>query len=174
MKFLITITAFAALLPIALAVPSPADFDDVIPLTDSAPAETNPSTAANETIAIPGVDYDDDEAAASHENVLAERATRNSGLTISAYRFKGCSGPRVDVKVRYDSAYGYPIQSYTTSRRLKMGEVLSLYGQVGKNRCGRETSHTPQMMKKGCHGLGGGSAGGASCFKVWRHQGFIY
>ncbi|KAL8769317.1 MAG: hypothetical protein Q9209_004699 [Squamulea sp. 1 TL-2023] len=169
MKFLITITAFAALLPITLAVSSAADSEDVVPLTDSAPTEANPSTA-NETIAIAGVDYDDttlNEAAASHENHLAERkVTRNSDLVISAYRNKGCSGPRVDVKVRYDSAYDYPVKSYTTSRRLKMGEVISLYGKVGKNRCGQETSHTPPVMKKGCHGLGGGSVGGASCFKA--------
>ncbi|KAI4271989.1 MAG: hypothetical protein L6R38_006718 [Xanthoria sp. 2 TBL-2021] len=178
MKFITTITALAALLPIiTLAVASPADSDDVVALEGSVPTGTSNSAAPNNTAAVEGIDYDDTtpNEAALHENDLAERrVTKQSDLTISVYRNQGCSGPRMDVKVRYDTGYTFPIQSYRTSRTLKPGETLSLFAKTGNNRCGRETSHTPPRMGKGCHGLGGASVGGASCFKLWRHMGFIY
>ncbi|KAL8920197.1 MAG: hypothetical protein Q9172_004609 [Xanthocarpia lactea] len=159
MKFITTITAFAALLAIALAVSTPDDSEDIIILADSATTETHDPTA-NETVAIAGIDYEEttlNEPALSKDELVQRALTKKSGLTISAYRNKGCSGPLVDVKVLYDKGYGYPIKSYRTSRTLKYGEVLSLFGKVGKNRCGRETSHTPPRMGKGCHALGGGS-----------------
>lgn len=174
MKFITTITALAALLPIlGLAIATPAASDDVIDLEGSAPTQIPNPAAPNNTVAIEGVDYDD---TPLNENDLAVRAlTKQSDLTINIYRNKGCSGPRLDARMLYDTGYIFPIRSYITSRQLKRGEVLNLYAaDKYKGKCGRVTSHTPQGMGKGCHALGGGSAGGASCIKLWRHGGLVY
>ncbi|KAI4103489.1 MAG: hypothetical protein LQ339_004214 [Xanthoria mediterranea] len=156
MKFITTITALAALLPIlALAVATPAVPDDVIDLEGSAPTQIANSAAPNNTVAIEGVDYDDTPLNGNGD--LAGRAlTKQSDLTINIYRNKGCSGPRLDVRMLYDTGYQFPIRSYITSRKLKRGEVLNLYApDKYKGKCGRVTSHTPQKMDKGCHALGG-------------------
>ncbi|KAL8998053.1 MAG: hypothetical protein Q9169_002821 [Polycauliona sp. 2 TL-2023] len=171
MKFITTITALAALLPITtLAAVPPAEADEVIVLDNSAPAETFDAPPANATDAVAGVDFDP---APLSERDLEERGPQSS-LTITVYRNRGCSGPSYPIKAKYDSGYAFRIQSYKTSRRLKWGEVISLYGAKNGNTCVRETSHTPMAMAPGCHGLGGGSVNGASCVKLWRRQGFIY
>ncbi|CAO1597460.1 MAG: hypothetical protein LQ349_005024 [Xanthoria aureola] len=174
MKFITTITALAALLPLlTLAVATPAVPDDVINLEGSAPTQIPNYAAPNNTVAIEGVDYDD---TPLNETDLAVRAlTKQSDLTINIYRNKGCSGPRLDARMLYDTGYVFPIKSYITSRKLRRGEVLNLYApDKYKGKCGRITSHTPLGMGKGCHALGGGSAGGATCIKLWRQQGFVY
>ncbi|KAI4243466.1 MAG: hypothetical protein L6R40_003468 [Gallowayella cf. fulva] len=185
MKFNILLATLVALLPVALAVPATADIDDSIstntlPLADPTPAATIESTL-NDTAVAPtdsAVDLDDDasyETMQRENEIVERRATKNSGLVIKVYRNRNCQGPIVPfTNVQYDHGYFVRFQSYSISRRLKLGETLSLYGTVGKNWCGRETSHTPQQMSAGCKPLGGGSAGGASCFKLWRRQGFIY
>ncbi|KAI4130705.1 MAG: hypothetical protein LQ338_001606 [Usnochroma carphineum] len=154
MKFSIAITAIVAFVPIALAAPTPIDLDDAV---------------FNETM--------------THENELVERkATRNSRLTINVHKGKGCTGVYVPYdNVQYDAKipnpYGkdHPFQSYEISRNLIPGEVLNfMSGDFDNDVCARVTSHTPQAMRKGCYALGGGTGGGASCFQLWRHQGFIY
>lgn len=155
MKFTIAVTAIVALLPIALAAPTPVDIDD--------------AAAFNETV--------------THENDLVERAPpKKSGLTIMVFEKKGCSGPTVPFyNVKYDAKHANPFrkqfQSYELSRNLLPGETINLMsGNFDNDVCARVTSHTPQLLRKGCHPMGGGTAaaGGASCFKLWRHQGFIY
>ncbi|KAL8731517.1 MAG: hypothetical protein Q9166_003363 [cf. Caloplaca sp. 2 TL-2023] len=173
MKFTIAIAAIVALVPIALAASSA---DNSAAVADPAPTEFD-NSPVNKTVAVAGVDFDDSPLndTTTDSELVERKVTKNSGLTIRAYRNKGCSGPLVPFSnVQYDHAYGVTIKSYSTSRRLRMGEVLNLYGKVGNNRCGRVTSHTPQIMGAGCHPLGGGSVEGASCFKLWRHMGFIY
>ncbi|KAL8978930.1 MAG: hypothetical protein Q9205_005615 [Flavoplaca limonia] len=177
MKFITTITALAALFPIiALAAAPTAEPEEIVDLDDKVPTETLDIPAANITTAIAGIDYEasSPDEPALNERDLEERATKQSDLTIQLYRNKGCRGASFEVKARYDTGYKFKIQSYKTSRTMKLGEVLSLYGGYGGDKCRRQTSWTPQRMGKGCHELGGQSVGGAKCIKLWRHQGFIY
>ncbi|KAL8798304.1 MAG: hypothetical protein Q9182_006777 [Xanthomendoza sp. 2 TL-2023] len=182
MKFTIVIAAITAFLPFALAVPAT---DDLASPDTTAPTDPTPSpptdSPLNSTVATvdSAVDLNDSNSyttAARTNNVLeARKLTRNSGLLIKAYRNKNCLGPLVPFdNVRYDELKPAKFQSYWISRGLHLGETLSLYGQVGGDWCGQETSHTPWGMSGGCKPLGGGSVGGASCFKLWRHQGWIY
>ncbi|KAL8680735.1 MAG: hypothetical protein Q9186_003082 [Xanthomendoza sp. 1 TL-2023] len=191
MKITIAIAAIAAFLPIACAIPASNDAvstDDTtaaaLALANTAPSPiTTIDSTLNETaiasIDSSSVDLDESNsyASAARTNTLLHprKVTRNSGLVIKAYREKNCYGPlALFDNVRYDEFKSAKIQSYWISRRLKRGETLSLFGQVGGNLCGRETSHTPMAMTGGCKSLGGGSVGGASCFRLWRRQGFVY
>lgn len=101
MKFTTTITAIVAFLPIALAAPAPVAFDNTI---------------FNETM--------------THENELPERKlSKNSGLTLQAYRSKGCAGVLFEnVNVQYDAKVSqpFPYKSYKLSRSLLIGETLNV------------------------------------------------
>ncbi|KAI4276907.1 MAG: hypothetical protein LQ337_002154 [Flavoplaca oasis] len=128
MKFITTVTALAALFPIiALAADPTAEAEEVIDLDDKVPTETLNIPAADITTAIPGIDYEASppDEPALNERDLEDRATKQSDLTIQLYRNKGCSGPSFEVEARYDTGYKFRIQSYKTSRTMKLGEVLS-------------------------------------------------
>ncbi|KAL9005283.1 MAG: hypothetical protein Q9180_009804, partial [Flavoplaca navasiana] len=123
MKFITTITALAALFPIiALAAAPTAEAEEVVDLDDKVPTETLNIPTANTTTAIAGIDYEASppDEPALNERDLEDRATKQSDLTIQLYRNKGCSGPSFEVKARYDTGYKFKIQSFKTSRRMKL------------------------------------------------------
>ncbi|KAL9615702.1 MAG: hypothetical protein Q9204_008687, partial [Flavoplaca sp. TL-2023a] len=123
MKFITTITALAALFPIiALAAAPTAEAEEVVDLDDKVPTETLDIPAANITTAIAGIDYEasSPDEPALNERDLEDRATKQSDLTIQLYRNKGCRGASFEVKARYDTGYKFKIQSYKTSRTMKL------------------------------------------------------
>ncbi|KAI4091853.1 MAG: hypothetical protein LQ348_007530 [Seirophora lacunosa] len=184
MKFTIAIATLVALLPLALGAPASADLDessaalgDTVELGESPFNVTAPETEL-------GVPADFDESpfnASAPENELVERKSQSpkrSKLNVKAFRDPGCKGPLIEFNnVKYDSRNPAPFRSYSTSRKLKLGETLNLMsGSYGGDVCAKVTSFTPPTMGKGCHELGGNTAkkGSASCFRLWRRQGFIY
>ncbi|KAL8978909.1 MAG: hypothetical protein Q9177_006276, partial [Variospora cf. flavescens] len=115
MKFTIAITALMALLPIALGAPAPTDIEE-----------------SNAALGDP-INLDVDESlfnVTAHVNELVERkaqSSRFSKLNIKAFKNPGCKGPLVEFNnVKYDARNVFPFKSYTTSRRMKLGETINL------------------------------------------------
>ncbi|KAL8644401.1 MAG: hypothetical protein Q9210_007273 [Variospora velana] len=137
-----------ALLPFALGAPAPADIDEF----GAAPGDP--------------INFDVDETlfnGTAHENELVERkaqSSRFSKLNIKAFKNPGCKGPLVEFNnVKYDARNVFPFKSYTTSRKMKLGETLNLMsGEYGGDKCFKVTSFTPPIMGKGCHEIGGNTA----------------
>ncbi|KAL9015819.1 MAG: hypothetical protein Q9185_006811 [Variospora sp. 1 TL-2023] len=150
MKFTVAITALMALLPLALGAPAPTDIEE-----------------SNTALGGP-INLDVDESlfnVTAQVNELVERkaqSSRFSKLNIKAFKNPGCKGPLVEFNnVKYDARNVFPFKSYTTSRRMKLGETLNLMsGEYGGDKCFKVTSFTPPIMGKGCHEIGGNTAKG--------------
>ncbi|KAL8824153.1 MAG: hypothetical protein Q9170_008240 [Blastenia crenularia] len=150
MKFFSTITAAAVLLPIALAAPAPVEFDE------ASFNETAPTTIPfdfNQTYIIDG-------------NNLEKRKVFPSGLEIRTFAHPHCqAAATVHGNVGVNANYPGHFVSFSTKRQLKFGEVINFYSD---EKCEHETIHTPGLFRANCYN------GEARCFKLWRHQGWIY
>ncbi|KAL9604227.1 MAG: hypothetical protein Q9219_000625 [cf. Caloplaca sp. 3 TL-2023] len=142
MKFFATIAAVAVLLPIAFAAPAPAD-SETVDFNDADLVNDN----FNETVL-----YDDE---------LEKRGSSKSSLRITTYKSLNCKGETtIHSSASYNNKYDGAFNSFSTSRDLKPGEVISFYRD---DKCQHENTHTAAgYSKKSCIN------GSARCFKLWR------